>query len=94
MPAPTALRTPTAAPEAIPLPAPAQDEEFVIDVEQSDFANLSGPEQPQSDPEDTEMAIDEEGRPKFAPGKDVVRCPVTATLQASGPWALADLTVT
>jgi len=73
MPAPTALRTPTAAPEAVPLPAPAQDEDFVIDVEQSEFTNPSGPEQLQADPEDTDMAIDEEGRPKFAPAKDVVR---------------------
>lgn len=72
MPAPTALLKPTAAPEAVPLPAPEQDDnELVLDVQQSDFTD-GNVTQPAADPEDTEMAVDEEGRPKFAPGKNVV----------------------
>ncbi|KAK1759164.1 Pre-rRNA-processing protein PNO1 [Echria macrotheca] len=71
MPAPTALLKPTAAPESVPLPAPEQEDAELLDVQQSDFATPSAPGQPETDPEDTDMAVDEEGRPRFAPGKDV-----------------------
>ncbi|KAK3352817.1 hypothetical protein B0T25DRAFT_542851 [Lasiosphaeria hispida] len=74
MPAPTALLKPTAAPETVPLPAAEKEDELILDVQESDFADPSTA-LPPAFPEDTEMAVemavDEEGRPKFAPGKDV-----------------------
>ncbi|KAK0642007.1 hypothetical protein B0T16DRAFT_420870 [Cercophora newfieldiana] len=71
MPAPTALLKPTEAPETTPVPAPEQaDDELILDIQQSDFADPSAVMTP-VESEDTEMAVDEEGRPKFAPGKDI-----------------------
>jgi hypothetical protein len=72
MPAPTAMLKPTEAPEALPLPAPEQEDELLIEMQDSDFANPSAMA-PLETSDDAEMAIDVEGRPKFAPGKDVVR---------------------
>ena len=74
MPAPTALLKPAVAPESVPLPAADQEDELLVEMRDSDFADPSTGLLPVV-PEDTEMAIDEEGRPKFAPGKDVVRDP-------------------
>jgi len=87
MPAPTALLKPSSAPETIPLPAPEQDDELILDVQENDFADPNTG-LPPVDVEDTEMAVDEEGRPKFAPGKDIVslRCPAATT-----PGLLADI---
>jgi len=87
MPAPTALLKPSSAPETIPLPAPEQDDELILDVQETDFADPNTG-MPPVDAEDTEMAVDEEGRPKFAPGKDIVslRCPAATT-----PGLLADV---
>ncbi|KAK3389499.1 hypothetical protein B0H63DRAFT_463791 [Podospora didyma] len=68
MPVPTALLKPT--PESIPLPPPAhdQDDELLLDVQDSAMAEVApAPEFA----DDTEMAVDEEGRPRFAPGKAV-----------------------
>lgn len=70
MPAPTALLQPTPAPEAVPAPAP-ENEELVLDMQDSTLAEPSAATPP-TNAEDTEMAVDEEGRPRFAPGKDVV----------------------
>ena len=73
MPAPTALVKPTEAPEAITAPIQTQDDdELILDVPDSTLEEASAA-QPPADPQDVEMAVDEEGRPKFAPGKDVVR---------------------
>jgi len=71
MPAPTALVKPTEAPEAITAPIQTQDDdELILDVPDSTLEEASAA-QPPADPQDVEMAVDEEGRPKFAPGKDV-----------------------
>ncbi|KAK0620943.1 hypothetical protein B0T14DRAFT_429759 [Immersiella caudata] len=71
MPAPTALQKCLEAPETVPPPAPEQaDDELILDIQESDFADPSTG-QPPVESEDTEMAVDEEGRPKFAPGKDL-----------------------
>ena len=73
MPAPTALVKPTEAPEAITAPIQTQDDdELILGVPDSTLEEASAA-QPPADPQDVEMAVDEEGRPKFAPGKDVVR---------------------
>jgi hypothetical protein len=72
MPAPTALLQPTTAHEAVPVPAPEQDDEFLVDMQQSSTDELTAAAPPTTT-EDTDMAIDEEGRPRFAPGADVVR---------------------
>ncbi|KAL2258569.1 hypothetical protein VTK26DRAFT_8082 [Humicola hyalothermophila] len=70
MPAPTALlQKPDPAPEAAPAPAP-ENEELVLDMQDSTLAEPAAPAPP-TNAEDTEMAVDEEGRPRFAPGKDV-----------------------
>ncbi|KAK1831917.1 Pre-rRNA-processing protein PNO1 [Podospora conica] len=70
MPAPTAMLKPTEAPEALPLPATEQEDALLVEMQDSDFAN-PGAMAPLETSDDTEMAIDVEGRPKFAPGKDV-----------------------
>ncbi|KAK0621729.1 hypothetical protein B0T17DRAFT_641885 [Bombardia bombarda] len=70
MPAPTALLQPTAAPEAVALPTADQDDEFLLDAQDVNLADPTVAEPP-TNSEDTEMAVDEEGRPRFAPGKDV-----------------------
>ena len=73
MPAPTALLKPQAVPETFPLPAADQeDEELIREMGESDFTVPNAEIAPQTS-KDTEMAVDEEGRPRFAPGKDVVR---------------------
>ncbi|KAK4100901.1 hypothetical protein N658DRAFT_496987 [Parathielavia hyrcaniae] len=70
MPAPTALVQPPPAPEAVPLPTPEQDDELLVDMQEAGTSEISAVAPPTT-AEDTEMAIDEEGRPRFAPGKDV-----------------------
>jgi RNA-binding protein PNO1 len=71
MPAPTALQKPLEAAAAVPLPAPEQAvDELILDIQESDFADPNTG-LPPAESEDTEMAVDEEGRPKFAPGKDL-----------------------
>jgi hypothetical protein len=73
MPAPTALLKPIeSAPENVPLPDPDQDDELLVDVQGVDPTDASIVA-PLTTSEDTEMAIDEEGRPRFAKGQDVVR---------------------
>lgn len=71
MPAPTARLQPIEAPENTAIPVSAeQEDELLLDVQ--DAANLTDPSAaapPQND--DTEMVVDEEGRPRFAPGKDI-----------------------
>ncbi|KAJ9134101.1 pre-rrna-processing protein pno1 [Pleurostoma richardsiae] len=68
MPAPTALKQPLEAdaPADIPLPSASNDEELLLDAPSLDAA--AQPAAPAAD-EDS-MAIDEEGRPRFAPAKD------------------------
>jgi RNA-binding protein PNO1 len=70
MPAPTALQQPIAAPEAALVPVETGDE-LLLDMQDSNLAEPSAAAPPVTS-EDTEMAVDEEGRPRFAPGKDVV----------------------
>ncbi|KAK4112063.1 eukaryotic type KH-domain (KH-domain type I) [Canariomyces notabilis] len=70
MPAPTALLQPAPAPEAVPLPPADNEDELLLDMQDTTQAEPSAPAAPTST-EDTDMAIDEEGRPRFAPGKDV-----------------------
>ncbi|SPQ23810.1 23999e7c-5a26-4a83-9afe-f22c6535a75b [Thermothielavioides terrestris] len=72
MPAPTALLQPAPAPEAPPAPATEQEDELLVDMQQSSAAGPSAAAPPPAAAEeDTDMAIDEEGRPRFAPGRDV-----------------------
>lgn len=71
MPAPTALLKPEAEPSAAPIAIADVEDEVLID------SSLVLPEgsielQPTMN-EDTDMVIDEEGRPRFAPAKDIVR---------------------
>ncbi|KAK3318025.1 hypothetical protein B0H66DRAFT_555998 [Apodospora peruviana] len=70
MPAPTALLQPTMVPEAVPLRTQEQDDELLLDVQDANLTDATAI-LPQSISEDTEMAVDEEGRPRFAPSKDV-----------------------
>ncbi|KAK4241961.1 hypothetical protein C8A03DRAFT_40669 [Achaetomium macrosporum] len=70
MPAPTALLQPNPAPETVPAPAPEQEDELLVDMQESNVAQPSAVAPPTTT-EDTDMAIDEEGRPRFAPGNDV-----------------------
>jgi hypothetical protein len=70
MPAPTALVQPIAAPEAA-LPALEQEDELLVDMQEANTAEPSAAAPPTA-ADDTDMAIDEEGRPRFAPGKDIV----------------------
>ncbi|KAL2267425.1 hypothetical protein VTJ83DRAFT_4702 [Remersonia thermophila] len=72
MPAPTALLQPAPAPDNVAPPAPqADDDELLVDMhEASTQANAAAPPPPPAE-DTTDMAIDEEGRPKFAPGKDI-----------------------
>ena len=75
MPAPTApLKTSTDTPaDTVPLPAPEQDEELLLDAPEAVPSDPNTFQPPSSNPEDAEMVVDEEGRPRFAPGKDTVR---------------------
>ncbi|KAK3306546.1 uncharacterized protein B0T15DRAFT_492083 [Chaetomium strumarium] len=70
MPAPTALLQPSPAPEAALAPAPQQEDELLVDMQESSVTEPSAVAAPTAT-EDTDMAIDEEGRPRFAPGNDV-----------------------
>ncbi|KAK4130073.1 hypothetical protein BT67DRAFT_446038 [Trichocladium antarcticum] len=70
MPAPTALQQPIAAPEAALVSAPGTEDELLLDMQDTNLAEPSAAAPPAIS-EDTEMAVDEEGRPRFAPGKDV-----------------------
>lgn len=73
MPAPTALVQPAAAPEPAVAPAPEQKDELLVDMQEASAVEPTAVAPP-ANADDTDMAIDEEGRPRFAPGKDVV-CP-------------------
>ncbi|KAK0741931.1 hypothetical protein B0T21DRAFT_345789 [Apiosordaria backusii] len=72
MPAPTALLQPTPALENTTIPIQTeQEDELILDIQ--DATGLTDPTaaaSPQNG-DDTEMVVDEEGRPRFAPGKDV-----------------------
>lgn len=75
MPAPTALlRTSDETPVEVqvPLPAEAQDDDFLLDAPEAVPSDPNSLQAPAGQAEDTEMVVDEEGRPRFAPGKDVV----------------------
>jgi RNA-binding protein PNO1 len=76
MPAPTALlkTSAEAAPANVPLPEPDRDEELLLDASSIVPSDASILQPVSNDAEDTEMVVDEEGRPRFAPGKDVVWC--------------------
>jgi RNA-binding protein PNO1 len=69
MPAPTALLQ-APAPELVSAPAPEQQDELLVDMQEASIEPSAVA--PPTAAEDTDMAIDEEGRPRFAPGKDVV----------------------
>jgi RNA-binding protein PNO1 len=69
MPAPTALLQ-APAPELVSAPAPEQEDELLVDMQEASVEPSAVA--PPNAAEDTDMAIDEEGRPRFAPGKDVV----------------------
>ena len=73
MPAPTALLQPEAQPEAAPMPV-VDNDEILLDASAVALPEGSVELQP-TITTDTEMVIDEEGRPRFAPAKDVVRPP-------------------
>lgn len=62
-----------ALPDSVPLPEPDNDEELLLDAPETAPSEPSAFEPASSEQDDTEMVVDEEGRPKFAPGKDVVR---------------------
>ncbi|QSZ28617.1 hypothetical protein DSL72_003116 [Monilinia vaccinii-corymbosi] len=72
MPAPTALlRRPEELAGATNAPSPnqKQDDEFLLDVPEATSAELDTILPPAGD--DSEMHIDEEGRPRFAPAKNI-----------------------
>ncbi|KAJ9198826.1 hypothetical protein DTO164E3_4916 [Paecilomyces variotii] len=74
MPAPTALqRRPEeiAQAEASTLPQPVQDEDDVLIDATTATPDVSNPAPQTDSAEDSEMRIDEEGRPVFTPAKDV-----------------------
>ena len=71
MPAPTALLQ-APAPELVSAPAPEQQQDELL-VDMQEASTEPSAVAPPTAAEDTDMAIDEEGRPRFAPGKDVVR---------------------
>ncbi|KAL2159441.1 hypothetical protein VTH06DRAFT_2446 [Thermothelomyces fergusii] len=70
MPAPTALAQPAAAPEPVAVPAVEQKDELLVDMQEASALEPTAVAPP-TNAEDADMAIDEEGRPRFAPGKDV-----------------------
>ena len=71
MPAPTALVQPVAAPETALVAAPEQEDQLLLDIQDANAVDPSAVAPPTTG-EDTDMVVDEEGRPRFAPGKDVV----------------------
>ena len=72
MPAPTALKAAPEEPAAnIPLPTDSQDDEFILDAPDAAAApdaegEASAPQQPETEMQ-IDDAVDEEGRPRFAP---------------------------
>jgi RNA-binding protein PNO1 len=83
MPAPTALRKEAVAAADIPLPDADPDEDLELDLS----ANPELPQDATVKPalaatEDTEMALDEEGRPRFEAVKHAVR--ITSLPSARG----------
>lgn len=81
MPAPTALKAAPEEPAAnIPLPADSQDDDILIDAPDAgpateDAESGEAPQQPETDMQ-LDDAVDEEGRPRFAPSSargEVVR---------------------
>lgn len=75
MPAPTALLQSTAASENTAISIQTeQEEELILDIQ--DATGLTDPAAaaPPPNGEESEMVVDEEGRPRFAPGRDVVCC--------------------
>lgn len=79
MPTPTAiLKTPVDAPAAyilLPLPEADQDEQLLLDTSDAVLPNPNAAEPPSAETGDVDvdMVIDEEGRPRFAPAKSIVR---------------------
>jgi RNA-binding protein PNO1 len=70
MPAPTALlRRPEELAEAATIPQPQEEDELVLDAPAA-ITLESAPAVLDAANEDTEMRIDEEGRPRFAPAKN------------------------
>lgn len=74
MPAPTALlRRPEELAEAASVPLPQdEDDELLLDAPDMALSNTTA-NVPTGIGNDTEMLIDEEGRPRFAPAKNIVR---------------------
>lgn len=71
MPAPTALIQPVEAPAATtPLPVADQQDELLVDMQEASTIEPAAAAPPAA-ADETDMAIDEEGRPRFAPGQDV-----------------------
>lgn len=81
MPAPTALVKPSndAPADNLPLSEPDQDEELLLDAPEVAPSDLNILQPVPNGAEDTEMAVDEEGRPRFAPGKDTVRTGISSS---------------
>lgn len=80
MPAPTALKKADDAPPSNVLPGEAQqDEELLLDAADlpadgdSELILQKVPRSQEGEEDGEGMAIDEEGRPRFAPGRDIVR---------------------
>ncbi|KAJ0115501.1 hypothetical protein N8I77_000859 [Diaporthe amygdali] len=77
MPAPTALKAASQEPAAnIPLPAESQDEDILLDAPDAAPAEAEEPQQPAETDMQLDDAVDEEGRPRFAPSSargDAVR---------------------
>lgn len=71
MPAPTALLQPAAVPEAALVPVPEQEDELLVDMQDANTVDPTAIAPPTT-AEETDMVVDEEGRPRFAPGKDIV----------------------
>lgn len=74
MPAPTALLKPSTEtpPDNVPLPEPEHDEELLLDAPEATLLDPNVIQPPTEELADAaEMVVDEEGRPRFAPGKDV-----------------------
>lgn len=72
MPAPTALKKAESTPLVADVPSPAQDndQEFLLDA--ADAASAEAEVMvPEAVDAENSMAIDEEGRPRFAPSKDI-----------------------
>lgn len=73
MPAPTRLLQPTEGTETVSVPVVAErDDELLLDIQDVNPIDPNAIAPPPTS-EDTEMVVDEEGRPRFAPGKDAVR---------------------